>query len=444
MRLGTSISSGRIAPPPDGAARMSWMAPGCLISEEDARRRAEGKSAVRVETRRLEDGMFYVGIDLAKFKHTAAVVGEGGERLLGGFDFPNRRDGFEALLRRLAAVGATSGESGVCLEATGHYGRNLIAFLEGHGYEVFEVNPLLTANWRRATSVRKAKSDAIDAEALARWLLAGNPTARRRAKDESDDLRTLARSRASLSHMIGDCKRRAVAILDVTFPELHGFFSDDFCVAATAVLMRWQSAEALSHARLDSIRREVREAGGRLAEARAAELRELARSSVGTASAPLEFCLRQLLAQIAFTRGQMAELEAELARMVEGSPVLTVPGIGTVLGAGILGELGDVSRFASAKKVLAFAGCDPSVFESGEFVGSRAHMSKRGSPYLRWYLWLAAERARLCDPALAAYYARKRSEGKCHKVAVSAVVRKLVSIVYAVLRDGTSYVCPAT
>ena len=378
--------------------------------------------------------MYYVGIDLAKFKHSAAVVGDDGKRLVRGFDFPNRRDGFEALLRRLESVGATGAEARVCLEATGHYGRNLVAFLEGHGYEVFEVNPLLTANWRRATSVRKVKNDAVDAEALALWLLAGNPTARRRAKDESDDLRTLARSRTSLSHIIGDCKRRAAAILDVTFPELRGFFSDDFCAAATAILGRWQSAEALSHARLDSIRKVVREAGGRITDARIAELRGLARSSVGTASAPLAFQLRQLLAQIAFTRGQMAELDAELARMVEGSPVLTIPGVGTVLGAGILGEVGDASRFASAKKLLAFAGCDPSVFESGEFVGSRA----------RWYLWLAADMARRYDPALGAYYAKKRSEGKCHKVAVSAVVRKLVSIIYAVLRDGTPYVCPAT
>jgi transposase len=134
--------------------------------------------------------VFYVGIDLAKFKHSAAVVRDDGRRLLRGFDFPNRRDGFEALAARLEAVGAAAAESKVCLEATGHYGRNLIAFLEGRGYEVFEVNPLLTANWRRATSVRKVKNDAVDAEALALWLLAGNPTARRRAKDESDDLRS--------------------------------------------------------------------------------------------------------------------------------------------------------------------------------------------------------------------------------------------------------------
>ena len=422
---------------------MSWMAPGCLISEEDARRRDEGTSAAR-RPATIGGKVFYVGIDLAKRKHSASVVRDDGKRLVRGFAFPNSAEGFAALLARLAKVGATGDSSKVCLEATGHYGRNLIAFLEGRGYEVFEVNPLLTASWRRATSVRKVKNDAVDAEALALWLLAGNPTARRRAKDESDDLRTLARSRTSLSHMIGDCKRRAVAILDVTFPELRGFFSDDFCVAATAILLRWQSAEALSHARIDSIRKEVREAGGRLSDARASELRGLARASVGTASAPLAFQLRQLLAQIEFTRGQMAELDAELARMVEGSPITTIPGIGTVCAAVILGEYGDFSRFPNASKMLAFAGCDPSVFESGEFVGSRAHMSKRGSPYLRWALWIAADRARLYDPAMRAYYAKKRSEGKCHKVAMSAVVRKLVSVIYAVMRDGAAYVCPAT
>lgn len=232
-------------------------------------------------------------------------------------------------------------------------------------------------------------------------------------------------------------------MLGITFPELHGFFADDFGAAARAILGRWQSAETLSHARLDSIRKEVREAGGRLSEERASELRGLARSSVGTASAALAFQLRQLLAQIEFAKGQMAELDAELARMVEGSPITTTPGVGTVCAAVILGEYGDVSRFPDASKMVAFAGCDPSVFESGEFVGSRAHMSKRGSPYLRWALWIAVDRARIYDPALRAYYQKKRSEGKCHKVAVSAVVRKLVAIICAVLRDDKPYVCRA-
>ncbi|WP_350455117.1 IS110 family transposase [Slackia heliotrinireducens] len=384
-----------------------------------------------------------IGIDLAKNRHSAAVVREGGERLLAGFAFRNDGEGFASLLARLSEVGATCAESAVCLEATGHYGRNLVAFLEAHGYEVFEVNPLLTANWRKAISVRKVKNDAVDAEALALWLLAGNPAARRRSESEADDMRSLARSRYSLSHIVGDSKRKAHAIVDVVFPEFHGFFSDDFGKAGSAVLSRWGSAANVAAARVDSVERAIREAsGGRFGRADTERLKSLARSSVGQHSAPLVFQLRQLVAQIGFTKGQMAELDAELERMLADSPIKTVPGVGPVCGAGILGEIGDIGRFGSASKLVAFAGCDPSVFESGEYEGSRAHLSKRGSPYLRWYLWLAADRARRFDPVLRDYYLKKRSEGKCHKVAVSAVVRKLCSIIFAVLRDGKPYVCP--
>ena len=394
-------------------------------------------------SRERSKAVHHIGIDLAKHKHSAAVIGSKGERLVRNFEFANDQDGFAGLLEKLASVGAGCDDSAVCLEATGHYGRNLIAFLEGHGYEVFEVNPLLTSNWRKATSVRKVKNDAIDAEALALWLLAGNPTRRRRSKSESDDLRSLARSRTSLSHIVGDCKRRAHAILDVVFPEFHGFFADDFGKSASAVLRKWGCAEALAKARVDSIEKAMRSGGGRrFGRVDAERLKELAKSSVGQASAPLAFQLRQLLDQIEFTKKQMEELDSELERLVGGSPITTVPGVGTVCAAGILGEIGDVSRFEDASKVLAFAGCDPSVFESGEFVGNRAHMSKRGSPFLRWYLWLAADRARRYDPALCAYYEKKRSEGKCHKVAVSAVVRKLCNIIFAVLRDNKPYVCP--
>lgn len=139
----------------------------------------------------------------------------------------------------------------------------------------------------------------------------------------------------------------------------------------------------------------------------------------------------------------MAELDAELEGMFEGSPITTVPRIGPVCAAGILGEIGDIGRFGTASKLVAFAGCDPSVFESGEYEGSKAHLSKRGSPYLRWYLRPAADRARRFDPVLREYHLKKRSEGKCHRVAISAVVRKLCSIIFAVLRDGKPYVCPA-
>lgn len=384
----------------------------------------------------------HIGIDLAKFKHSVTVIGHEGERLIRGFEFANNQEGFASLLEKLASAGAVCDDSAVCLESTGHYGRNLIAFLEAHGYKVFEVNPLLTANWRKATSVRKVKNDAVDAEALALWLLAGNPTRRRRSKSESDDLRSLARSRTSLSHIVGDCKRRAHAIIDVVFPEFHGFFADDFGKSGSAVLKRWACADSIARARVDSIEKEVRAAGGvRFGRDDAERLKALARKSVGQASAPLAFQLRQLLAQIEFTGKQMKELDVVLEKLTRDSPISTIPGIGPVCGAGILGEIGDIGHFEDASKLLAFAGCDPSVFESGEYIGSRAHLSKRGSPYLRWYLWIAADRARRFDPVLRAYYEKKRSEGKCHKVAVSAIVRKLCSIIFAVLRDKKPYVC---
>lgn len=386
---------------------------------------------------------FCIGIDLAKHRHSATAIGPSSERLLRGYEFENTADGFEGFLGTLASAGVSCDNSAVCLEATGHYGRNLIAFLEAHGFEVFEVNPLLTSNWRKAMSVRKVKNDAVDSEALALWLLAGNPTRRRRSKSETDDLRSLSRSRTSLSHIVGDCKRRAVAVLDIVFPEYHGFFSDDFSKTGLALLKKWPSARAVSQARVDSIEEVMRGASGRFGRADAERMKSLAGSSIGHSSRPLEFQLRQLIDRIEFIQRQMAELDGELARLVAASPITTIPGIGPVCAAGILGEIGDIGRFADASKLVAFAGCDPSVFESGEFEGSRAHLSKRGSPYLRWYLWLAADRARRFDPALGAYYAKKRSEGKCHKVAISALVRKLCSIIFAVLRDDKEYACPA-
>ncbi len=245
-----------------------------------------------------------IGIDLAKRKHSAAVIAQGGERLLVGFEFRNDGEGFESLLAKLSEVGAEGRGSGVCLEATGHYGRNLIAFLEAHGYEVFEVNPLLTANWRKAMSVRKVKNDAVDAEALALWLLAGNPTRRRQSKSETDDLRSLARSRTSLSHIVGDCKRKSQAIADVVFPEFHGFFADDFGKAGTAVLSKWGSAANVASARVDSIEKAIREASsGRFGRADAERLKALAKSSVGQHSGPLVFQLRLCCSPRSSSRG---------------------------------------------------------------------------------------------------------------------------------------------
>ncbi|HAM15037.1 MAG TPA: IS110 family transposase [Eggerthellaceae bacterium] len=431
--------------------------------------------------------MYCVGIDVAKYKHSAAVIGERGERLLVGFDFMNDAEGFAAFLKQLETIGVLQRQAheggdnptapepdgpkshlresdlreshpelsnalephhehpvGVCLEATGHYGRNLVEFLKAHGMEVYEVNPLLTSNWRKAMNIRNVKNDRVDAEALALWLYAGNPARHYHEKSRMDDLRSLTRFRFYVSRVSGDCKRKAVSLLDMLFPEYHRLFADCFCKASIAVLKKWPGARALSGASASSIEEELRAASrNSFGYAKAQDLQRAARSSIGQSSEYLEFQLRQQLAFIEFAQEQLAAIDRVLARAVEGELIMSITGIGVVCAAGILSELGGISRFSRAAQIVAFAGCDPSVYESGEFEGTRAHLSKRGSRYLRWYLWVAADRARRYDPALHAYYEKKRAEGKCHKVAVSAVVRKLCAIVFAVYRDGKPYACRA-
>ena len=387
--------------------------------------------------------MFFIGVDIAKRKHVAAVLDGEGAWPLEGFEFSNDAEGFQAFFDALEEAGALPACSKVCLESTGHYGMNLMAALRDAGYEVYEVNPLLTSNWRRAQSVRKVKNDDVDARALATWLCAGNPARPKAPSPENEELRELSRSRCALTQTFTDCKRRAHAVLDRVFPEYHGFFSDDFGKASMALMKRFPSADALAHARVDAIDHVLSRAAGRRFERKdACKLKELAKRSVGRTNRALEFELVQLLDQISFIEGQIRELDRELEGMVKGLLITTIPGIGTVCAAGILGEIGNISRFDAPSKLVAYAGWDPSVFSSGEYEGSHAHISKRGSRYLRYYLGLAADRARLFDPVLSDYYDKKRSEGKCHKVAISAVVRKLCSIIFAVLTNGRPYTCP--
>ena len=387
--------------------------------------------------------MVFIGIDVAKRRHSAAAVDGEGRWLAERIEFANDREGFESFLGALRGRGVDFREATVCLEATGHYGINLIAYLQNAGFEVREVNPLLISNWRKTQSLRKVKNDAIDAKALATWISSGNPAPLKRPVEKRDDMRSLVRFRTSQVQIIGDSKRRAAAVIDRVFPEYHSMFSDMFGKASAAVLSRWPSAESLSSARVDAIERAlIGAAGRRYGRADAQALKKLAASSVGCANATLEFELVELLRQIRFVQDGVKAVDERLKAMTARSPITTIPGVGTVCAAAILGEIGDISRFESPTKLVAFAGCDPTVHDSADFSGNR-HLSKRGSRCLRHHLWLAADRARIYDPVIAAYYEKKRAEGKCHKVAISAVVRKLCAIIFSVLTTQKAYSRPA-
>jgi transposase len=176
---------------------------------------------------------------------------------------------------------------------------------------------------------------------------------------------------------------------------------------------------------------------------KAQEVQDAARNSFGIllASDSIALLIRQYIEQIRFVETQVTAIDTEIARLLASfdSQLTTITGIGSTLAAVILSEIGDIRRFDSPAKLAAFAGIDPSVKQSGDFTGTRVHMSKRGSPYLRRAIWLAATVAAFKDPAISVYYQRKRSEGKSHLTSLGHVSRKMINIIFAVLRNNTPY-----
>lgn len=390
--------------------------------------------------------MFFIGIDVAKHKHSLAAITERGEKVIEKFEFANSTTGFTKMLAKLLGAGINCNNSRVALEATGHYSRSIEAHLIEAGFEVCEGNPLQMHNFAKAESMRKVKNDAVDAMALARWLMSKNPAAVQLASKDAAELKSIARFRTFQMQIISDCKRKVLAVLDQIFPEYAKHFSDVFGASSVAVLLRYPSAKALSRAHIDALTNLLYEKSrGRMGREKAEALREAAKTSFATNAAltsqSIELC--QLLAQIEFSKKQLDVIDKQMKEMllVSGTVISSIPGIGVVCAATILGEIGDITRFAKPSLLVAFAGLDPSVYESGEFIGTKNHLSKRGSSYLRWALWIAADRARMFDPQFGAYYIKKRGEGKSHKVAISAVARKLCNTIFAVLTKNASYVC---
>ena len=351
-----------------------------------------------------------------------------------------------SMLDKLYSVGITYENSRVCIESTGHYGQNLLVHLQGYGFEVAVINPLLTKAYQKAQSVRKVKNDAFDSLALAKWLRSENPSSYTLPPSKMLELKKIARFRTFLSQSISEHKNKVIAILDEIFPEYEKLFSDIFGKASIAILLRYPSPEALSRARLSTLTRILKEnSGGRCGQEKAEALKEAAYSSFGTSDTlqAQTFELACLIDQIQNIQKKREEIDVFTKELLTQADthITTIPGIGIVCAATILGEIGCISRFSSSSKLVAYAGLDSSVYESGEFKGSKGSPSKRGSRYLRRALYLAADSARKYDPCLSAYYEKKRSEGRSHRSAVCTVARKLCNIIYAVLKKDVPYTC---
>jgi transposase len=385
--------------------------------------------------------MLYCGIDVAKLKHAVSWMDEKGQTVKSGISIPNTRPGFDQLHQELQALG---GEVTVGLEATGHYWLALYDDLTRNHYPVIVLNPLQVAAYRKS-GIRKVKSDASDAIWIADYIRIAHLPLTEQSLPVFLQLRELSRFRFRLTEQVGNLKRKLLTILDRVFPEYEQMFSNVFLQASRAVLQEAVSAHEFADFDLQELAQVLAEASrGRFGLVKAEKLQAQARLSVGVSflTDAVHIEMRCLLAQLELLDTQRTEIDQAIADLMAKIPqhITSIPGIGPVTGAAILSEIGDIQRFETLDKLVAYAGIDATVYQTGQFEASEAHMSKRGSPYFRHALWLAASSAVLHDPSLKAYYQKKRDEGKHHGTALGAVCHKLLARIFVVLKEKRAYV----
>lgn len=387
--------------------------------------------------------MVCVGIDVAKDKHDCFIMSSEGEILADVFTIPNSMDGFELLFNRIRSCTCNDETIKVGLEATGHYSYNLLGFLLNKGLAPFVLNPLHVNLFRKSTSLRCTKTDRVDARNIAAMMLSGIALQPYSATSyHNEELKSLTRYRFDKVQERAKLKQSVSRLVTILFPELEKLVSTLHMATVYALLTEFPGAKQIAEANLTHLKNVLYHASkGRYCRDRAVELRNAARRSVGSVIHAKSMELKHTIQLIRVFDAEIAEIEAEIDRIMESfdSPITTIPGIGNRMGAMILAEIGDISRFDSPDKLLAYAGVSPSTYQSGKLNNCYAHMEKRGSRYLRYALFNAAKHVCIWDASFAAYLAKKRSEGKHYNVAISHAVKKLVRLIFALSISGKAY-----
>ena len=385
--------------------------------------------------------MIYVGIDIAKLNHYASAIDSDGVVLIEPFEFLNDNAGFYTLLSKLNSFELNDIIIG--LESTAHYGNNLVSFLVTKGLHVCVINPIQTATLRK-NNIRKTKTDKVDTLVIAKAVaLMDHPRFVTLYNIALMQLKNLGRFRMKLVKQRSRTKIQLTAYLDQVFPELQYFFKSGIHQKTVyAILKEAPSATRIASMHLTHLKNLlVSNSHGHFKKETALELRVLAQKSVGTADRSLSIQITQSIAQIELLDSQLDAVESEMKDIVTSldSVIMTIPGIGPINGGMIIGEIGDINRFSKPRKLLAFAGLDPSVYQSGNFIAKKTKMSKRGSSALRYALMNAAHNIVKYNQTFKEYYDSKRAEGRGHYNALGHCAGKLVRIIYKMLKDDVEF-----
>ena len=386
--------------------------------------------------------MYIVGIDIGKNHHEASIVSPEGKQIGHSLRFATTHKGADSLMSFIFNnIGNSSCIFG--MEATGHYRNPIFSFLKARGYTIYVINPIQSDSLRKMY-IRQTKNDSIDSFLIAEVIRFGQFTTTSMADENILAMRQLCRYRDSVISSRTEIKLRISTIMEQIFPEYEKQFSSLWLSTSMGILEKYLTPENIENAPIDELFEIIKDKShNKLTMKKAISIREAAADTFGIkiAQDAFSFQLKQLIDRMNFLDKQIEALDIEIMKYYEQFDCYlhTIPGIGIIGAATILAEIGDISRFKNSSALVAFAGIDPTVRQSGEFNSTHNHMSKRGSPYLRHAIFLAATTCSFHNSPLNAYYKKKRDQGKHHLTATGAVARKLTTIIYAVLRDSKPY-----
>ena len=380
--------------------------------------------------------IYYVGIDISKYKHDFCIISNTGEIIVENSSFENNKKGFQFLLDQLKPYNKS--DVHIAFEATGHYSLNLEWFLIDQGYSFMKMNPLVIHQFLKARRLRRTKTDKADSLTIVNYLMSVP------YKPNSDllyhiyTLKSLCRNRELLIKERSKFEVLLTNELDKTFPELKPFFNNKISTTLLYIVDKYKNINHISLMKdYDSLRKISH---GKLSYANFAKLKELAKNSIGHFDENTDLLISTYVSLINDFNNQIDPINEKISTIIkELNPrMLSIPGLGEISAAIILSEYGDINNFSSPNKMLAFAGLEPSIIQSGTLT-SNGKMVKHGSGHLRYAIMNIALSVLRYSPTFYDYYLKKRSEGKCHRVALSHVCKKLIRVIYTLEKNNIDF-----
>lgn len=371
--------------------------------------------------------MIYVGIDISKYKHDCFICSNTGEVIVENLSFENNQKGFQCFLDLLKPYDKFNVHIG--LEATGHYGLNLKLFLEKNNYSFMEFNPLLVKEFSKSLSLRRTKTDKVDAIVICQKLMSVPYKPNSKLFYHKYSLKSLSRLRETLVKQRSKYMVQMTCTLDILFPEFKPFFSNRFSTTSLYILKKYKNVNRISNMKdFDTLNKISH---GRFAYSKFVKLKDLAKNTIGESNELFEFQLQTLISLYEEIDSKIDSIDKQLSTIVKdlNPPTLSIPGIGVISCASIISEFGDISKFNNAGQMLSFAGLEPGIIQSGT-MSSNGKMVKRGSGYLRQSLMNVCMVVIANNHTFYDYFHKKMSEGKCYRVALSHVCRKLIRVIF--------------